>query len=73
MKQKNNPVVYVVAYKINREIHGFQKRGDQVVMHDHYKTAVNAVKKLNAKLDPQNRYWVAITNIKLADRDLIVW
>jgi hypothetical protein len=73
MKQKNNPVVYVVVYKMNKEIHGFQKRGNQIVMHDHYTTAVKAVKKLNAKLDAKNRHWVAVTNLKLQDHSLIIW
>lgn len=73
MKKKFNSVVYAVVYKVGNEVHSFQKRNGKLAHHDHYTTAVKAVKKLNAKLDPKDRHWVALTNIKLADYELIIW
>jgi hypothetical protein len=68
-----NPVGFVVTLKMNDTIMTMMRNNhDQVKIYAHYKTAINAVKKLRAGYQGEGE-WVAMTTIRLADIHRMEW
>lgn len=68
-----NPVGFVVTLKMNDTILTMMRNNhDQVKIYAHYKTAINAVKKLRAGYQGEGE-WVAMTTIRLADIHRMEW
>jgi len=66
MKIKNNPTGYYVIYKEDGLICSFQRKPDgSMKMHDHYPTALNALRKLGAN-DGFQDGWFIVTSVALA-------
>lgn len=66
MKKKLNPTGYHVIYKEDGFICEFQRQADGTMKcHDHYKTALNALKKLGAN-DGFQDGWFIVTTVALA-------
>jgi len=68
-----NPVGFVVTLKMNDTIMTMMRNNhDQVKIYAHYKTAINAVKKLRAGYQGEGE-WCAMTTIRLADLHRKEW
>jgi hypothetical protein len=72
MKIKNNPTGYYVIYKEDGLICSYQRKPDgSMKMHDHYPTALNALRKLGANDGFQDGWFivssVALSRCKWAD------
>jgi hypothetical protein len=66
MKLKNLATGYYVIYKEDGLIHSFQRQSDGTMKcHDHYKTALNALKKLGAN-DGFQDGWFIVSTVALA-------
>jgi hypothetical protein len=66
MKIKNLATGYYVIYKEDGLIHSFQRQADGTMKcHDHYKTALNALKKLGAN-DGFQDGWFIVSTVALA-------
>jgi hypothetical protein len=66
MKKKINATGYHVIYKEDGLICEFQRAPDGLMKrHDHYKTALNALKKLGAN-DGFQDGWFIVTSVALA-------
>jgi hypothetical protein len=66
MKTKNNPTGYYVIYKEDGLICSFQRKPDGSMQHhDHYKTALNALRKLGAN-DGFQDGWFIVSSVALA-------
>ena len=66
MNKHNLPTAYVVIYKEDGVIHSFQRTPKGTMkMHNHYKTALNALKKLGTN-DGWNSGWFITTTVALA-------
>ena len=62
----NNPTGYVVIYKEDGLITSFQRgANNQMKIHNHYKTALNALKKRGCN-DGFNNGWFVTTTVALA-------
>lgn len=61
----NNPTGYVVIYKEDNAIHNYQRTPKGTMkIHNHYKTALNALRKLGAN-DGFSDGWFITTTVAL--------
>jgi len=66
MKAKNNATGYYVIYKENGLICSFQRKPDGSMRdHDHYKTALNAMKRFGGN-NGWDSGWFVVTTVALA-------
>ena len=66
MKAKNNATGYYVIYKEDGLICSFQRKPDGSMQHhDHYKTALNALRKLGAN-DGFQDGWFIVSSVALS-------
>lgn len=66
MNKHNLPTAYVVIYKEDGLITEFQRGANkQMKLHNHYKTALNALRKLGSN-DGFNDGWFITTTVALA-------
>ena len=74
MKQaQSNPVGFVVTLKLNNTVSELLRNSqNKPKIYAHYKTAINAVKKLRAGYQG-NGEWCAMTTIRLADIHRSEW